>query len=96
MVSCQLLDFTELTFLIGFQMSIDVVRNVLFSLSMDLLDSVQEVGGNFIQATFEDVLVNNDEVCGFGVVRDLPLSLQTVYEFGKFYAPRFCALLTEE
>ena len=45
--SSQLLDFTNLTFLIGFQMSIEV-RNVFFSLTMDLLDSVEEVGGNFI------------------------------------------------
>jgi len=76
----RLIDFIELTFLIGFQMSSGVC-NVLFSLAMNCYDCVQEVGGNFVKATFDDVLVNDDEVCGFGVVRDLPLALQTVNQF---------------
>ena len=44
------------------------IFNVILSFEINGLDYLQEVGRNFIKTTLEDVLVNNDEVCGFGVV----------------------------
>ena len=58
--------------------------------------SVLEVAWNFVFAAPEDVLVDDDEVCGFGVVGNLPLALQPVDELRQLDAPRLGALLTEK
>ena len=73
-----------------------MVFNVLLSFGIDCLDYLVEIVWNLVLAALKYVLVNNDEVCGFGVVRDLPLALQAVDKLREFYAPRFCTFLTEK
>ena len=57
-----------LTFLISYRLIQRRIPDVLLRFGLYSLDYLQEVGRNFIQTTLKDVLVNNDEVCGFGVV----------------------------
>ena len=48
--------------------------DVILCFRLYSLYNLTELGWNFLKATLQDVLINNDEVCGFGVIRDLPLA----------------------
>ena len=49
---------------------------------MNGLANVLKVAWNFVFAALKDVLIDDDEVCGFGVVGNLPLAFQAIDELG--------------
>ena len=51
------------------------ISNVLLCLVIDSLNYAFHTLGNLVFAAGKYVLVNDNEVCGFGVVRNLPLAL---------------------
>ena len=75
---------------------ISVVLDVLLSSSVNFLNMLCKVLGNFFLSSLIDVLVNDDEVCLLGVVRDFPHALQAVDEPRELDTARFSAFLTEK
>ena len=60
-----------------------MISNVLLSLSIDDLYYPFHTLWNLALAADKYVLVNDNEVCGFGVVRYLPLDVVMLSETGK-------------
>ena len=54
--------------------------NVLLSSSMNFLNMLCEVLGNFFLTSQVDVLVDDDKVSLLGIVRDFPHTLQAIDE----------------
>ena len=69
---CGIAGIIQLTFLIGCLLGMKL--DVILCFRLYSLYNLTELGWNFLKATLQDVLINNDEVCGFGVIRDLPLA----------------------
>ena len=75
---------------------ISVVLDVLLSSLINFLNVLCEVLRYFFLTSLIDVLVDDDEVCLLGVVRDFPHAFQAVDESGELDAARFRALLAEK